>query len=755
MKINLQEVIEKIQKGNLSEKQEISILAELHRTIRTNKNRQNNLVLYSTPYWKREELSPLHSSVTSQTLIVLNFSSLSLDQSPLIAELEKGLQIKRRIEIQKTEEFFIKFASQLESEKTLGIESSAAVLKDLAVQKACFLIIENKPSSKENVADQKHHDNRELAFIGKLLFTFSVVKQLFNVNPKANIQYLNLSDNSRDILSLSGTLTGLLKTLVLENANHAAKSIWVENLMEPFPYLGESICAEIHNMKAGSYEEVLLEPGIRQVKRFQEWQNSENKIEPVPNVFQEDDVILITGGLGGLGRIITTKLVDSYKTKLILSGRSLKSELNSEIQAFLKLYTENIIYLQADISKRNQVQILLKEAKQYYGKIDGIIHAAGIIEDQWLVHKPLESIRRVLEAKILGAYYLDYYTSKEALHYFIHFSSIASYRGSVGQSDYSCANSFLDHFSQARQFLRSKGIRQGKTVSIDWPLWNDGGMRQSANMIQHMERHTGITPLKREEGIYALETILAHQEGQVMVTSGDHEKIREWFLGSRQKSSQKNVQTLHNSTLNKLQQHFKEMMAQILKLDPEEIQAENSLSEYGFDSISLTEFSHKITDAYEFMRLEPSVFLDHPTLEDLCDFLFAKYAAAFSNPGQEYDIEKVLKKENEFDLEPLENSIKIKEEQPQQNTEIDSENIAIIGIGGRFPEAKNITEFWCNLLQDKSCIREIPKQRWDWRQYYGDPKAENNKTDCYHGSFIEDIDCFDSLHFDISPREAE
>src|SRR5436309_5733815 len=44
--------------------------------------------------------------------------------------------------------------------------------------------------------------------------------------------------------------------------------------------------------------------------------------------------------------------------------------------------------------------------------------------------------------------------------------------------------------------------------------------------------------------------------------------------------------------------------------------------------------------------------------------------------------------------------------------------IAIIGISGRYPQAKSMEEYWENLKAGKSCITEIPRSRWDWRDYY-------------------------------------
>ena len=82
------------------------------------------------------------------------------------------------------------------------------------------------------------------------------------------------------------------------------------------------------------------------------------------------------------------------------------------------------------------------------------------------------------------------------------------------------------------------------------------------------------------------------------------------------------------------------------------------------------------------------------------------------------------------------------------------EPIAIVGMSGCFPMARDIEAFWQNLEAEKDCITEIPKERWDWEAIYGDPQTEDNKSNIKWGGFIEGVFEFDPLFFGISPREA-
>ncbi len=83
------------------------------------------------------------------------------------------------------------------------------------------------------------------------------------------------------------------------------------------------------------------------------------------------------------------------------------------------------------------------------------------------------------------------------------------------------------------------------------------------------------------------------------------------------------------------------------------------------------------------------------------------------------------------------------------------EPIAIVGISGAFPQSEDANQLWQNIIEGRNCITEIPDSRWNWREYYGDPMNQHNKTKIKWGGFIEGVDQFDPLFFEISPREAE
>ena len=69
------------------------------------------------------------------------------------------------------------------------------------------------------------------------------------------------------------------------------------------------------------------------------------------------------------------------------------------------------------------------------------------------------------------------------------------------------------------------GQRHGHTVSIDWPLWRDGGMRADSATVKVMQEHSGLEPLRTSRGIAAFYQVLRAGEDQVLVLDGDAERL--------------------------------------------------------------------------------------------------------------------------------------------------------------------------------------------------------------------------------------
>ena len=97
------------------------------------------------------------------------------------------------------------------------------------------------------------------------------------------------------------------------------------------------------------------------------------------------------------------------------------------------------------------MQAAVAQARRQFGKIDGVFHAAGVLDDGPLMLKTADSAARVLDPKVRGTLVLEEALRDEPLACFVLFSSISSILPPAGQVDYAAANAFLDAFALSRK----------------------------------------------------------------------------------------------------------------------------------------------------------------------------------------------------------------------------------------------------------------------------------------------------------------
>ncbi|MDQ1265996.1 MAG: hypothetical protein QG635_1148, partial [Bacteroidota bacterium] len=206
----------------------------------------------------------------------------------------------------------------------------------------------------------------------------------------------------------------------------------------------------------------------------------------------------------------------------------------------------------------------------------------------------------------------------------------------------------------------------------------------------------------------------------------------------------------------KIQSDLVKVASLILKIKEKDICSDDDMNEYGFDSISFTEFSNQLNEKYK-LEITPTIFFEHSTLDSVASYLFKKHKKEFIT--YYYDnLKKILSKRyteksslysfNEPELRSRFQKSMVKNEQRA------NEPIAVIGMSGVMPQSDDLLSFWKHLEAGDDLITEIPKDRWNWEDYYGDPLREVNKTNIKWGGFMKEVDKFDTFFFKISPHEA-
>ena len=200
---------------------------------------------------------------------------------------------------------------------------------------------------------------------------------------------------------------------------------------------------------------------------------------------------------------------------------------------------------------------------------------------------------------------------------------------------------------------------------------------------------------------------------------------------------------------------LKEYISELLKIPRDKLDRDTNLADFGFDSISLGEFAKVLTTHYKF-EITPAVFFGYSTLEKLTDYFLSEHQDAiqgfYGETVVEQPVSHPIPVEVPFSKRQRLNRFRFSDKEIPQRV---PEPIAIIGMSGRFPQARDIDEMWAILAAGKNVVQEIPIDRFDWREYYGDPSQDSTKTNCKWSGCIPGVSEFDPLFFEISPREAE
>ena len=334
---------------------------------------------------------------------------------------------------------------------------------------------------------------------------------------------------------------------------------------------------------------------------------------------------IVTGGLGGLGYKIMLWLASCGAKHIVLVGRKEPNTHLKEIIDDLAKQQVKVDVVKADIAKYEDVEHLLG----YCNNLKGIIHAAGVIEDGLVSTQSVESFNRVMAAKVKGTWNLHNLTKNLDLDYFICFSSVASLLGSIGQSNYSAANAFMDQFAYYRFGM---GL---PCTSINWGPWDEVGM--AAGLVDRLKIQ-GYKPIPVNVGLELLKqiitlnitpqiSVLPMNWRKYLARINKHIPFFDKVMDVRENQQDKvllidilDSVDVHEK-LDLLENHIRESIKTVIGLsESTKIDVNKSIFDFGLDSLMAVELKNIIEKNIK-TKLKSTLIFDYPNIKSLVTYI--------------------------------------------------------------------------------------------------------------------------------------
>ncbi|MFD3439718.1 SDR family NAD(P)-dependent oxidoreductase [Streptomyces sp. NPDC058685] len=198
----------------------------------------------------------------------------------------------------------------------------------------------------------------------------------------------------------------------------------------------------------------------------------------------------------------------------ILAAREVRATLDA-----VRRVAASVRYHAADVTDPQAVHAVVRDVRARHGRLDGIVHGAGTIEDRLLSDKDPASFARVFGTKVDGARHLADAAADHghapAPEFLVLFGSVAGVFGNRGQADYAAANDALDTLATTPAWSRRF---PGRVLAVDWGPWaaEAGGMVTPE--LERMYASRGIPLIDPDGGTDAFLAELAHgTTGQVVL----------------------------------------------------------------------------------------------------------------------------------------------------------------------------------------------------------------------------------------------
>lgn len=488
---------------------------------------------------------------------------------------------------------------------------------------------------------------QDLGFYSLLFLTQAIGEQ--NITERLEITVV--SNNLQEVTGVEvlcpekATLIGPVKVISQEYPNISCHSIDIV-LPEPGTCQEAFLIDQLLNeLQAKTSDRVIAYRGSHRWVQIFEPVRLDGSVEGTSRL-RKHGVYLITGGLGDIGFVLAEYLAKTVQAKLILTGRSAfpkpdewrqwlanhdehdgVSRKIRKIQALEDLGAE-ILVASADVANHQQMQELFTQIEERFGQINGVIHAAGMIEEK--TSRAIEQTSQTeceqqFQPKVYGLLVLEKILHERKLDFCLLLSSLSSVLGGLGFATYSAVNLFMDAFTYQHNQTNSV-----PWLSVNWDGWQFGEQNKQTTSVGASLAELAITP---QEGMKAFQRILSWGKvNQVVVSTGELQaRIDQWIklesLLSTEASkkvslsllrSRPNLQNAYMAPRNELEQTIAQIWQDFLGIEP--IGIYDNFFELGGDSLLGIQITSKLSESLQ-EKISPNSLLNAPTIAVLAEFL--------------------------------------------------------------------------------------------------------------------------------------
>ncbi len=469
-------------------------------------------------------------------------------------------------------------------------------------------------------------------------------------------------------------------------------------------------------------------------------------------------VYLITGGMGGVGLVLAEHLAERYQARLVLIGRTPlpdRSEWDDHVADHgpddrisrvlsalrrIEQHGSEVLVVAADVADPSAMAGAIAEAERRFGPLNGVIHAAGVTTDE--SYRPVaelnaDSSAPHFRAKIGGVSVLGALLRDREPDFCLVFSSLAAVLGGITLGAYSAANAFLDSFVNARP--RPSGTRW---IVVNWDTWKVHGHESQSSKYHKAATTVAQFTMTPAEGVEACLRVLsapAHRH-LVQSTADMGKRLDQWvrrvalrLRASDQPSpagrlySRPQLATAYEAARSSAEQRISRVWQNLLGI--ESIGVHDNYFDLGGNSLLALQLTADLQQEFS-VQLSPVAIFEAPTICDLARLL---------DPGR--------------DSTPrADDRLRRRIDERLQRRGDGDRRIAVIGMAGRFPGARDVEELWTCLRNGTESISEFTDDELTAAGV--DPAVFSDPRYVRRRPVLEEADLFDAPFFGYTPREA-